>query len=351
MRLTRAVIVSAGPFDRIELAFAEEDRPRPLTVLHARGGLGKTTVLQGIAATRPGHCVVQWQRSEAAEASDPVPHASCDWLLGADDPGRPHLLTTASPNVRLFAGEEAEALRRREQAYYDRLASDGGFVFLAIPSTRWFSRQPFALSAPLRGVARYDPKAPLAVDDATRTELSRDTKQALAYAAIAEALSSPRSRQHRRFDLLGAAMQAAVDRLVDLAGFRYRGIDAGSLEPLFEAPHGKAVSFDALPTRARHLAAFAALSVRVLWAAYPDQDPRDAEGVLAIDDIELHQDEATLGRLAGALREAFPAAQWLITTASPVVASSAAVSEVLTLRRLDDSDAVAVFSGAEARTH
>jgi hypothetical protein len=97
--------------------------------------------------------------------------------------------------------------------------------------------------------------------------------------------------------------------------------------------------------------AFAALAVRVLWAAYPDQDPRDCEGVIAIDDVELYQDNHSLGRLPAALREALPAAQWILTTASSVLAASAEAGEVIALRRISQGDAIAVFAGDEALIH
>jgi hypothetical protein len=349
MLLVRALIAASGPFERVEVPFAEEEaRPRALTVIHGGAGVGKSTLVQAIATTRPGHAVAQMPRGEGSAG---VPHVACEWLLGSDEPARPHVLRVASPNVRYLAQDEDEALRRREQAHFDKLAQEGGFAFLAVPSVRWFSRQPLVLSAPARTVARYDVRSPLALDDAARADLGRETKQALAYSAIATALAGEKECEGRRFDLLGRAMRSAVDRLTDLAGFRYLGIDPLSFEPLFTEQRERRVSFDALPTRVRHLVAFAALGVRVLWAAYPDQDPRESEGVIMIDDVELYQDAPVLARLAGALREALPAAQWIVTTASAVLASSSAASEVVALRRLHEGDAVAVFAGEEARTH
>lgn len=348
MRLIRALIRGSGPFERVELPFADESgSPRLLTVIHGGGGVGKSTVIQAIASTRPGHAMAQLSRAEAGVA----PHVACDWLLGADDPTRPHPLTVLSPNARFYNEEDREALRRREQVHYDRIAQEGGFVFLGIPSMRWFSRQPIMISAPARGVARYDVRAPLALDDAARADLARDTKQSLAYAAIAVALAGARDREERRYDLLGDAMRSAVDRLVDLAGYRYLGLDPFSLEPLFADASGQRRAFDVLPTRARHLAAFAALSVRALWAAHPEHDPRDAEGVVAIDDVELYQDSQALARIGSALREALPRVQWILTTSSPVLAASVEASEVVALRRLSEGDAVAVFAGDEALIH
>jgi hypothetical protein len=356
MKLLQAVLVGVGPFEKLVLPFADEaGEARALTVIHGAGGVGKSSVLAALASTRPGHCVVQSTRWETPESA-PQPFAACDWVLGQDEPLRPHPLSVVSPNARLSVTDEQEALRRREQALFDRLASEGGFAFLSIPSTRWFSRQPIAFSAPARTVGRYDVRAAASADDATRSDLARETKQALAYAAISSALSAPRLLGERNFELLGAAMQSALDTLLALVGCSYRGLDPFSFEPMFSVQGSeRELPFDGLPTRARHLAAFAALSVRTLWAAYPDRDPRESEGVIAIDDVDLHQDAQVQQQLLHAFREALPAAQWILTTASAAVASSADARAVLALRPLPKpaggGEAVRVFAGDQARTH
>jgi hypothetical protein len=359
MKLLQAVLVGVGPFEKLALPFVDEaGEARAMTVIHGAGGVGKSSVLAALASTRPGHCVVQPTRWEAS-ASAPQPFAACDWALGQDEPLRPHPLSVVSPNARLSINDEQEALRRREQLLFDRLAGEGGFAFLSIPSTRWFSRQPLAFSAPARTVARYDVRATSGADDAARSDLARETKQALAYAAISSALSvrtSAPSRGERNFDLLGAAMLSALDTLLSLAGYSYRGLDPFSFEPLFSVQGSeRELPFDALPTRARHLAAFAALSVRTLWAAYPDRDPREAEGVIAIDDVDLHQAPQVQQQLPRAFREALPGVQWILTTASSVLASSADARSVLALRPLPQTggagEAVRVFAGDQARTH
>jgi predicted ATP-binding protein involved in virulence len=154
-------------------------------------------------------------------------------------------------------------------------------------------------------------------------------------------------------------MHSALDTLLRLVGCSYRGIDPFSFEPMFSVQGSeRELPFDALPTRARHLAAFAALSVRTLWAAYPDQDPRESEGVIAIDEVDLHQDAQVQQRLLPAFREALPGAQWILTTASSILASAADARAVLALRPVPaaggaagPSDAVRVFAGDQARTH
>jgi hypothetical protein len=354
MYLLRAQLHGVGPFDHLELSFVDEqDQPRRMIVIHGGGGVGKTSLLAAIGTSRPGHATVQQPRSDQQRNADgsAVAWATADWLLGQDDPERPHALRVASPNVKLAGPEEQELTRRREQALFDRVAGEGGFAFLSIAATRWFSRQPIGISAPSRGVARYDVKQAAGLDDATRSDLSRDTKQALAYAEIGAALVQRRPLDSDvRLDALGPAMHKVVDRLVSLSGFNYLGLDALSWEPMFRAADGARLPFDALPTRVRHLVAFGALTVRTLWAAYPDRDPRIAEGVVLIDEVDLHQDASIAPKLPGALRAALPSVQWILTTHSPLLAAGVAPGEVLALRA-GTQGRVELHAGPSATTH
>jgi hypothetical protein len=352
MYLLRVRLSGVGPFGELVVPLSDEEgQARLVTVVHGGGGVGKTTLLGAIAATRPGNTLPQPPRPRDRESTEEEtpPFVLCEWLLGRDDPERPHPLRVTGPNIRLDVDVELETLRRREQALFDRMAREGGFAFLAFSSTRWFSRQPIGFSAPGRTIARYDVRSPSALDDASRSDLARETKQALAYAAITAALDTPRSGKN--FAVLGDTMKSAVDELVGLAGYAYAGLDAGSFEPLFVDAAGRVGSFDTLPTRARHLVAFAALSVRTLWGAYPGRDPREMEGLVVIDEVDAHQDPAVETRLVAALKEALPNVQWILTTTSPVVAGSCDTRDVLALRRLPEQDRVELFLGSEARVH
>lgn len=357
MYLVRAQLEQVPPFGTIDLPFCDEDgRPRPITVVHAAGGAGKTVLLSVLAATRPGNATVLFGGTLGTTAT-----ATCEWHLGRDDLERPHPLVVSTPSpgpAPLRPGDDdGTALRRREQALFERKAKDGGFVFMTLPTIRWFSRQPMALHAPTRTVAHYDVRTTVNLDDAQRSDLTRDTKMALAYAAIASALASTSARAAGPdrplvdMRLLGAAMHEVVDALVRLSGFSYLGLDPVSCEPAFASPGQRRVPFDGLPTRSRHLVAIAALSVRTLWAAYPGTDPRAAEGVIAIDDVDLYQDAAVQEAIVPALRLALPQVQWIVTTSSPVVAGSCDTRELLSLRRLPDDERVELFVDAQARTH
>ncbi len=353
MRLQRARLIGVGPFADTVIPFGDEDsEPGRVTIVHGAGGVGKTTLLSAIAATRPGNASVPSGLAIGSQEKTELPYVICDWLLGIDDPERPHALRVSTPSSerRALEDDDREIIRRKEQTLFDRRAREGGFVFVAFPATRWFSRQPVALNAPMRGVARYDVRAPVSFEDATRADLTRETKQALAYADIAAALAQAGSDHGRGLDRLGAAMRSAVDQVVGSLGFGYRGLDAVSLEPLFSAGEGRPRFFDELPTRARHLVAFAALSVRALWAAYPGRDPRQAEGVVAIDEVELHQDASTEPNLASLLEQALPGVQWILTTSSAAVAASRDPRDVVALRRAPD-ERVELYLGRAAVTH
>ena len=348
MHLASVRMVGIGPFDDVVVPFCHDDgEPRLVTVVHGGGGVGKTSLLTAISMTRPGHCIVPPPALANSAAS---PQVVTEFRLGQDDPDRPHPLCLATPNARVFEDDDAEVLRRREQALFDKMAREGGFVFVSFGASRWFSRQPIALSSPLRSVARYDVRGASAFDDASRADLARETKQALAYAAITGALTAG-SEGQREFGALAAAMAHAVDALVGLSGFKYLGVEPRSLEPRFTDAEDSEVFFDALPTRARHLVAMAVLTVRALWAAYPGRDPRCAEAVVEIDEVDLHQDETVLAGLVPALRRALPMVQWIVTTTSAVVAASCDASDVLALRKATERRGVDLYFGASARTH
>ncbi|MEZ4373300.1 MAG: hypothetical protein R3B07_20930 [Polyangiaceae bacterium] len=353
MHLIGLRIAGLMPFRDIVLPFVDDGgEPRMLTVLYGASGVGKTTVIHSIGSTRPGYAIAQPRSAAtASRGEDDLPWVNADWRLGDDDPERPHALRIASPGGTVLLEPEAELLRRREQALFDKLAKDRGFVFLAFASTRWFSRQPLVLASPVRSVGRYDVRTPHHLDDATRSDLSRETKQSLAYAEIGSALqrSSGSRVATPKLEILGAAMRTAVNSLVSLTGHMYHGLDPLSFEPMFSSPNGQRLNFDSLPNQARHLVAFAALPTRALWAAYPGCDPRVSEGVVCIDDVDLHQDRGTQARLLPSLRAALPGVQWILTTSSSEVAGSADTRDVLALRW--DDDEVALYAGVEARVH
>lgn len=367
MLLSRARLVGIGPFDDVTFAFGEPDgRPRSVTVVIGGPGSGKTSLLAAIATTRPGHAIAQLVvRPDTAAPG----HVVSDWFLGDDDLARPHPLRVVSPNARTDDDEALSLSRRREQALFDRRAGEGGFSFLTLSGARWFSRTPAALTTPDRTLLRYDVRASASFDDASRADLTRETKQALVFAAVASALVKTSSRadlggdegvddraipadpQLARLVRFQSAMTAAVAAALEGTGYSYDGVDPARLEPVFSERAGKLTLFDDLPRGARHAVAFAALPLRTLTAAYPDRDPRSAEGLVLLDDAEAQLPLAQQRTLVSRLSRALPRVQWIVTTASPAVAEGADIGDVIAIRRLPGSSRVELYDGASALLH
>jgi hypothetical protein len=288
---------------------------------------------------------------QTARPGGPPAFAVADWILGVDDPKRPHPLRVLNPNARLEAERDDEVvLRRREQTLFDRRAAEGGFAFAAFSGARWFSRVPVLLTSPIRTVLRHDVRAAVSFDDATHADLTRETKQVLSFAGIAASLSRSSGGEPGRFEAFENALHEVLATLLEGTGVTFTGVDPARLEPTFD-DGGRSADLDDLPRRARHRIAFGALALRALAAAYPDRDPREAEGVILLDDLEVQQDLASQGALPSLLGEALPRAQWIVTTASPAVVSGCDASAVIALRRMSATGPVEVHQGAGAVIH
>lgn len=347
MLLASARLVGVGPFDDVSFRFGDPDaRPRLVTVVRGGPCAGKTSLLGAIATTRPGHAVAQLTaRSEAGSPS----YVTADWHLGDDDPSRPHPLRVTSPNTK--AEDSEEIVRRREQALYDRRAGEGGFAFVAFSGARWFSRTPVTLATPDRTILRYDVRASASFDDASRADLTRETKQAVVFSAIGAALARETPSAHGRLLRFAAAMTDAIGAVLEGSGFSYDGVDPARLEPVFQERGGGALVFDDLPRGLRHAIAFAALTLRALCAANPDKDPRSAEGVALIDDAEAQIPPSHQRTLVPRLRRALPCVQWILTTASAQIAEGAEIGDVIAIRRSPGSHRVEIYDGASAIVH
>ena len=99
-----------------------------------------------------------------------------------------------------------------------------------------------------------------------------------------------------------------------------------------------------LPFAAEMTVGDAVLGVRGAYAD-AESDPREHEGVIAIDDVEMLREPAVLRTLAALLRRALPNVQWLLTTASAQLAMACAEGELVTLRRSGPTGAVEIGEG------
>jgi hypothetical protein len=352
MQLVQVRLVGLGPLHDLTFPFADDSGvPRKAVIVLGGGGVGKTTLVSAIANTRPGHAVALKPR----RAGQPA-FAVVDWSVAAEDPARPHPLRVASPNAVLGDPDDAALLRRREQTLFDRRAAEGGFALGVFSAARWFSRTPVLLGGGDRRLGRHDPHLSPPLEDASRADLARETKQVLSYPVVSAALSraSPRTAAEARAEAesLENAVRGAVEPLANLTGYGYVGVEPATFEPIFERGHGGPLcAFDELPTQTRHLVALAALTVRTLHAASPGADARLAEGVALVDDADAHLESAARRALVPALREALPGVQWILATSSPDLALPCGSGDILALRRLPESEEVQLYEGELAVVH
>ncbi len=351
MLLERVRVVGLGPFDELELDLCERPgEPRLMTVVYGEGATGKSTLLSAIAATRPGHHVVQtsvWRRPNTN------PHAVCSWRLGSEDPERPHALDVSTPGFSARADEGEEQLRRRELVHFDKLMGEkGGFAFVGLPGGRRFPRANIVIADPARTLLKPDTRGAPGFQDPNALELTRPIKLILGYAALAGALAGDgKGEASGDPRLLAIALREAIDELLGLVGCSYRGLSPRTFEPRFEMPGGEIVPFDGLSAQARQLVCLATIPVHQLWAANEFADPRTCEGVIAVDDAELNMATRVLAELPTSLRRILPRAQWILASASPDLAHAAQLGGTITLRRELDSDRVLAYEGELALTH
>lgn len=343
MRLSRGRFLCPEVFGCIELSFADDDgNARPLTLLFGGSGTGKTTVLTALLHTRPG-CVVL----AGARPGDLVCYAQCAWVLGMDDPDRQVPLTLSSSNAPPEFATSSPS-QRTEMMFVERLSKDGGFVFVPFSAVRWFSRSSVILTSIVHTVRKHEVRLTDPLDDAARHDLTREVKQALAFAEL-QRLIPP--LPGGKADPFGDAMRQVVDAICRLYQLDYLGMDPRSLEPSFGNHAGAKLTFDELPTCAKHGLAFGVIPLRRIWAAYPGLDPRRGQAVVAIDQVELQQEPSTTAALVDLLLGVLPEVQWVMTTRSLDLLATRSPDEVVALRRSEPDHLVTVDTGVAARVH
>lgn len=96
--------------------------------------------------------------------------------------------------------------------------------------------------------------------------------------------------------------------------------------------NGLEFRLDQLSDGERNLIAMTGDLARRLVAAHgPKAEPRQAEGIVLIDEVDQHLHPAWQRKVLPALQRAFPKVQFIVTTHSPQVLSSVAASSIVLL--------------------
>ncbi len=110
---------------------------------------------------------------------------------------------------------------------------------------------------------------------------------------------------------------------------------------------GHELAFNQLSEGERTTAALGCDIARRLAVANPNGDPGQGEGVVLIDEIDLHLHPKWQAQVMGALRRTFPNIQWVVTTHSPIVLSRVPSESVRLIRDFQLVENLPVTSGRD----
>ena len=336
-------------FERQQFSFARsKDTPYPWVTLLGENGGGKSTVLQALGLILAGPEGAQtlvprpvgWLRNESQ-----VGGMAASFRQGSADPGR----WKRKVFRHGLAVTGREPIHERGQVY-----TEPTFLDLPNPELSWLRKNVFAsrgsgwfaagygsfrrltrshqvLVPSLEPQARYTNFLTQFNEDEPLTTFERWMVY-LDY-IIAKSSKNRRSVLAKRSSLWARRRREwgikAINRILP-SGTRFDSVtNEGRI--LFEVG-GRKVPTIGLSDGYRSVLALAGDLIWRLIQAFPESDhPLDEEGVVLIDELDIHLHPRWQRLIAGWLREQFPNLQFFVATHSPFVAASAG-DDALTLR-------------------
>ncbi|AKT41671.1 AAA family ATPase [Chondromyces crocatus] len=353
MRIDTLRLINFRVFERFELRLEPT-----LTVLVGRNGAGKTTVLEGLAVA-----LGAWVSGFSGIREDyPIPKSSARRVTAKTSTDLPTESTSypvrveAEGQLRDAAGGDARIAWARELRSVEGRTTSGEAVSLRDRAEA--TEQQLSSSTPtvLPVVAYYGTGRLWLHKREKRTEKRHLKSRLEGYHAALEAASDHKGfeawmawREEDRVQRLARA--ADEGRLLtevrspelEAVSTAASGCLEGAQRIYFSANHqelrvdfdnGTSIPFDALSDGQRNLIAVAA---DIAWRATQLNPhlgaaaPSEATGVVLIDEVDLHLHPAWQWRVLEDLTRTFPRIQFVVTTHSPQVMSSAPAGSVLQL--------------------
>ena len=331
MRVKRLRLTNFRGFESLEL-----DLDRSLTVLVGVNGSGKTSVLRAICAA-----AVQLQGTLGHATTHELPLDSRDVWVGA---GSSEVLCSLRHlawdfEVRL-QGVDREGLwtatSSKVQSVDAMMAVARSFVFL-VSTERQFQS------------ASVNTSDVQGNDDIGAVPRAAGYGRFLAWFKEREDAENARRVAREDLSLQDPQLRAVREAVAEvMPGFEKLRIERDLPHPaMVVTKSGVELRLDQLSDGERNLIALAGDLARRMVIANPSSDaPREAEGLILIDEVEQHMHPAWQRRVIPALQRAFPKAQLVVTTHSPQVLSSVAASSIV---RLDGASAHAITSATAGR--
>ncbi|XXX68162.1 AAA family ATPase [Sorangium sp. So ce128] len=349
LSLTLEDVRCFGPAQTLDLSNGE-GKPRQWTVILGNNGVGKTTLLKALVASRP---VLDGELAG---------YVSCHILSGSpsaffinDGELRRTSAGTATLESRISFGGlisvpgssfRTETLRARVE--------DGGGTIKASERVELADLFCVAYGASRRmgASALTDPRG----DDPIATLFDehvplRNAEEWLLQADYAANKPSPHQAQARaRRDAVRSMLIELLPEVEDIQILA--DLDDNPARPrpgiLLDTPYGR-VPLQGLSLGYKTLLAWMVDFASRLYERYPDsENPLAEPAVVLVDEIDLHLHPAWQRKLLSYLSERFPNVQFIVTAHSPLVVQAAENANIVVLRREGDH-VVIDNSGAAVR--
>lgn len=112
--------------------------------------------------------------------------------------------------------------------------------------------------------------------------------------------------------------------------FKFSHVDASSLEIVIDSPTGR-IYYEYLSSGFKSTVSILFSIIKEIEFRFPNTSAAGFNGVVVLDEIELHLHPAWQSRLAKVLTEVFPQIQFIVTTHSPHVIQAAEWHEIIAL--------------------
>ncbi len=343
LSMTLAQVRCFGPEQTLDLR-DELGRPARWTIILGENGVGKTTLLQCLAAIRPTVFPPL-----PGTLSGTVPHVA-HWGIRFQELMR-RVATTAELGVAadcavatdLRAVPSSEQQLSVYQMYTQRGwngSQDGDADVCMFCCAYGASRRPG--QGGMTGSETVDPTLSLFREEAPLVNVEEWLLQA-DYAARGS--RSPSAKV--RFDRVKDTLLQLLEQVDDL---RVVGLDHAPPQPAVElrTPYGW-VRPHQLSLGYRTLLAWVVDLAHQMFARYPDsEDPLAEPVVVLVDEIDLHLHPRRQRDLIGFLGQRFPNAQFIVTAHSPLVVQAAPDANLVVVRRENGDDHVTIHNDPAA---
>ena len=357
-----------------ELDFTRDGKPRMWTVLVGRNGLCKTSILRAIAIAASGQTLASQLAEDWLPSILDKRRSKCvfNGIAKFDVPGYPAALRT---RTRLFpehrglsqasvfdsSDDESEEFRRTTNEYAELLRQlDTGEVSAGetddVDYIEWAVEDPLETARqralPNWFVAAYGTSRSLPVPgqskdlgDHTRTRMwNLFDRGAVIGTGVADHIEGPQAEAYAR--CLERVLLNHADLLPGIHGFELRGRGGGNAAHQIVLKHrfDMQAGLETIETPATWLshgyqstiAWLADLVGHYLWQANAagasvDIDPADMQGLVLIDELDLHLHPSWQVGLIPALKQTFPKLQFIVTTHSPMLLAGLEADEIVML--------------------